>query len=502
MKKFTLFLTLLFLLALSASAMAGNRVQSGEIIVDLENPDPSSSFSISQSSAIDGEVLENPGFETGDIAPWYSNAWNVTTSNPHSGLFCATDEGNYWIRQDFPGIPVEEIVSITFWSRQPEEAIQAIDLMYSDGTYFEDLIWPGMSWGFFDITSWLAPGKTLEGIRFWGYSGGGPDPDITFIDDISIEQAGQEALEVDPPHVSAYFGGTLTFTLFNEDLAGHDYALFGTLTGTSPGTPWPNGLTLPVNWDWFTDFLLALALGNHPLLVDFIGTLDADGYATAEMIFPGHCQLYDDLTANFAWSSIYPFDFVSNSVEAEILGVPDLPEAYFYDDGTAEVGLGLAAGGHLCWMHWFQTTPGAMPIKEIHTAFGSSAGANPPAGNPASVYIWDDPNGDGDPSDAVLLAQVATVCTDPGTNIFQEVNIGTVPLPSAGFFIGAMCEHDSGTYPGPVDEDTPYMGEAWAVGDTGYNFDPVDLYTNDVPPVEMSSIGIDGYFLLRACINN
>lgn len=500
MKKSSIFFAGVVMLALCVPAMAVDRVQSGEFVVELGGSGHVKPFSVTQNPQSNGgELLENPGFETGSLTPWYSTVWEVTTTSPHTGSYCATGEGNNWVRQDFTGVPVEEVISITFWSRQPEEAIQAIDLYYSDGTYFEDIIWPTADWGFFDITSWLSPGKTLDGIRFWGYSGGGPDPDISFIDDISIEVEGQQALKVTPPEVSAWYGGTLNFELYGENLGGRDYVLLGGLTGTSPGTPLPGGQILPLNWDWFTDFLLALAMDNHPCVIDFLGTLDPDGYGSAMLVFPGHCQLYEDLIANFAWATIFPFDFVSNSVEATIQGKPQPPAAYYYDDGTTENGLGLTAGGQMCWIHWYQAVPGALTIDEIATAFGSVGGSNPPAGNAAAVYIWDDPNNDGDPTDAVLLAEVATVCTDPGTDTFHFVNIGEITV-SGGFFVGAMCEQASGTYPGPMDENSGYVGHSWVVGDTTYNFDPNNLNNNDVAPVELGSIGFPANWLLRAYV--
>jgi len=42
----------------------------------------------------------------------------------------------------------------------------------------------------FDVTQFIDPGTIVTGIRVWGYSGGGPAPDETFFDDLSIQTAG------------------------------------------------------------------------------------------------------------------------------------------------------------------------------------------------------------------------------------------------------------------------------------------------------------------------
>ncbi len=172
-------------------------VQSGGFVVDvgtgqvLAAPDgevQSEAFPPPQ------ELLQNTGFETGVLTPWYQaagNHWVITTIFPHSGTYCATDTGNYWIRQDFAQpVPAESIISITIWSRQapPNKPayLQAFDLMYSDMTYYENVVYPDTIWRQWNITSWLTMGKQLSGLRIWGFWSSDPADDSTYIDDISI----------------------------------------------------------------------------------------------------------------------------------------------------------------------------------------------------------------------------------------------------------------------------------------------------------------------------
>lgn len=133
------------------------------------------------------ELLLNPGFEDGVLTPWTTNNWIIDTADPHSGTYCAFDEGNYWIKQEFTPADVNKITSITIWYMQPEQAIFAFHLYYSPTDYDQEVVWvndPG--WVEYDLTSFLRSTGNLEGIKIFGYSGGGGDPDYSFLDDVSI----------------------------------------------------------------------------------------------------------------------------------------------------------------------------------------------------------------------------------------------------------------------------------------------------------------------------
>jgi len=165
-------------------AQAERIVQSGSITIDLDSIDRENSDVVVMTR---DNTLENPGFETGELPPWTTNNWSVTDVDPASGTYCAEDIGNYWIRQDFAPIDVGDINSITLWAQQPEAAISAVDLFYSETDYDEFLIWPLAEWSLFDVTAELRAVGSLVAIRVYGYSGGGPDPDLSRIDDIAID---------------------------------------------------------------------------------------------------------------------------------------------------------------------------------------------------------------------------------------------------------------------------------------------------------------------------
>jgi hypothetical protein len=145
--------------------------------------------------AAGSNILTNPGFESGSLPPWTTTNWAVTSADANSGTYSAEDIGNFWVMQSFAPVSVGAINSITMWSRQPEPTIQAVDFFYSAVDFDEFLVFPGANWTFHDMTSQLRAAGNLEAIRIWGYSGGGPDEDLTRVDDVAIDAEGANATD-------------------------------------------------------------------------------------------------------------------------------------------------------------------------------------------------------------------------------------------------------------------------------------------------------------------
>jgi hypothetical protein len=114
----------------------------------------------------------------------------VTSAAAHFGTFSVTDVGNIDIRQNFSATPTSTITQVSFWVEHPDPArsLDAIDFFYSDGTSSEFLtaFTSTDSWEFFDVTSDLAPGKSLTGFSFFGYNTSGLSLQRTFLDDVTI----------------------------------------------------------------------------------------------------------------------------------------------------------------------------------------------------------------------------------------------------------------------------------------------------------------------------
>lgn len=156
------------------------------------------------SSAFAANILTNPGFETGVLAPWFQDRnfgsfepedWHVTGADAHSGAFSATVVGNKELRQNFAPATTDDIIEISFWLKQPElgTEITFVSLFYSDGTLdsgtLSGAVPDPQGWVFLDATSLLDPGKNLIAFSAFGYEGGGPDENRTFLDDLRIESS-------------------------------------------------------------------------------------------------------------------------------------------------------------------------------------------------------------------------------------------------------------------------------------------------------------------------
>jgi hypothetical protein len=86
------------------------------------------------------------------------------------------------------------------------------------------------------------------------------------------EFVGTHPLAADGFFLSDLTGGTVNFTLTGGlDNNGRTYIVLGGVSGTAPGIPLPGGMaTLPVNWDAFTNIVLAMI--NSSYFSNFLGT--------------------------------------------------------------------------------------------------------------------------------------------------------------------------------------------------------------------------------------
>ena len=120
--------------------------------------------------------------------------------------------------------------------------------------------------------------------------------------------------------ISQATGGAATFTLKTSTAHAHrDFLMFGSVTGTLPGTPLPGGsATLPLNWDLFTNVVIAQAGG--PAFVNFLGQLDGAGNNWAQFNTLGPLPAGTvGVTLYFAFALPKPWDFASNAVAIDII---------------------------------------------------------------------------------------------------------------------------------------------------------------------------------------
>ena len=170
------------------------------------------------------------------------------------------------------------------------------------------------------------------------------------------------------------------------------------------------------------------------------------------------------------------------SADCQPDGIPDECQlaspfsAYLLDDGTHELANGVPNGGDTGWLNHFVVQTGAGKIGAISLTWGQI-----PDGTPATVYLWSDPNGDGNPTDAQVLASASTSSANADTDIFSTVDITDTLIGPAGtsFFAGAIVSHQAGERPTSLDQDTN-SGQTWVMGD-------------DVNPLDPNNLGAAGF---------
>jgi len=168
---------------------------------------------------------------------------------------------------------------------------------------------------------------------------------------------------------------------------------------------------------------------------------------------------------------------------------------YTIDDGTNETSLGIRDGADIVWLNAFEAKEGATTITALATAFGSSQ----PLGSNVEFLLYEDPNDDGDPTDANLLESVTTTTDVSGNADFQIEPIP--PTEVEGVFFVAVLVPSTSNFPAPLDEDSD-QGASWVANADPGTFDTSDLSgssnQSQDPPSLTADIGYPGNWLLRA----
>jgi hypothetical protein len=165
---------------------------------------------------------------------------------------------------------------------------------------------------------------------------------------------------------------------------------------------------------------------------------------------------------------------------------------YMIDDGTAEDSIGLTAGGSFIALNSFPVIAGNNLITSISIAWGTPAFPDPSLdGLPYTAVLWSDPNGDGSPTDGVVLASAPGIISMQGTNTFLTSVIPPTMVTTPNFFVGFVITHNAGQFPAAFDETAPTLSNrSWIT--IGGNIN--DL--SGAAPIE--SFGLVGNWLIRA----
>ena len=171
---------------------------------------------------------------------------------------------------------------------------------------------------------------------------------------------------------------------------------------------------------------------------------------------------------------------------------------YSIDDGEGDISV-RTDGTWMAWLNQFTVEPGFETITAVETTFGSSA-----IGQPVTFYVWSDPNGDGEPSDAQVLASRSIVVEpgmdDPDIVVRFEIPPVEVGPPGTSYFVGIIVDVEltSADFPAAGDWDAPHFaGRSWLVG----AFKPIDPNNLDFEAVEyglFEDLLPEGNWIMRA----
>jgi len=173
---------------------------------------------------------------------------------------------------------------------------------------------------------------------------------------------------------------------------------------------------------------------------------------------------------------------------------------YSHDDGSSDACYGGSPMDRF-WLQYYDPQGGSDIITHVSTVLGRPGGSTEPTGSlVVHVYVWDDPNNDGDPSDAVLLGQGWGYARNYNSDEFTHYELDEPVTVTSRFFVGAKVSNGENLWPMPLDNSQASQGRAWSGGSTLGTFNPEDLMDNSLPPEEndASVYPGTGVWMLRA----
>jgi hypothetical protein len=139
---------------------------------------------------------------------------------------------------------------------------------------------------------------------------------------------------------------------------------------------------------------------------------------------------------------------------------------YALDDGSGIFNLGPSEfDASMTWGNYFHVQSGADVLTGILVSFSGSLGA----GHPVMLAVFDDPDDDGDPRNAVAVALTEALSAQTGSTDFARYGIEPVRV-SGGFFVAAIMDVKVFQSAARMDESTP--GEnSWLFFNEDLNLD-------------------------------
>jgi hypothetical protein len=137
---------------------------------------------------------------------------------------------------------------------------------------------------------------------------------------------------------------------------------------------------------------------------------------------------------------------------------------YKLDDGSGAFNIGPSQfDAQMLWGNYFDAAPGCEVIDRVAVSFSGSV----PLGQTVTLAVFDDPDDDLDPSDAVPLSQVSGLTVSAAPNTLIEYDVPDVRV-SGGFFVAAMMNLQMRQVAARMDNSTN-AGRSWLFFDSQIN---------------------------------
>ncbi len=165
---------------------------------------------------------------------------------------------------------------------------------------------------------------------------------------------------------------------------------------------------------------------------------------------------------------------------------------YRVDDGTVNNAIGAGVGS-IAWLNKFQASVGCGYIRKVEVAWGYP-GSTITDGSTAKICIWDDPDEDGNPSNAVLVYSEDVIVSSAATGQLVPYQLA-VPVKVTGIYFAGAAFAVGNTYPAAWDNSSYVNGTSWVAGGPVLNLNNLSASSffgsNE-------SFGLSGYYLVRA----
>jgi hypothetical protein len=163
---------------------------------------------------------------------------------------------------------------------------------------------------------------------------------------------------------------------------------------------------------------------------------------------------------------------------------------YALDDGTGTFNIGPSQfDAQMLWGNYFDALPGYETITSISVSFAGSV----PIGEPVTLLLFDDPDNDLNPTNAVPVAQATGMTVAAPSNTFIHFDIPDTPI-TGGFFVAAMMNLNQGQAAARMDPQSQH-GRSWLFFDGEIDLNDLGgspLYYN------MADTPFNGTWMVRA----